>query len=264
MAGLVSPAIVLRKLDFSETSRIVWLFTREAGRLSALARGAHRPASRFQGALDLFYEIEAALAIKPERELQLLTGATVTAAHPGLGREPVRLAAASVLLELAGLALPEGRRDPPLYDLLAGGLALAEKFPIERIHVAVRAWQLRFLDLLGQGFALDRCAQCGEPLDPAVERAAFSTAAGGVLCPAHASEPGAAGVPRGVLLVLRAYRGSRARDLARLPLVNKDLGGAARLLDEALERRLEARSRAAAPFRALARATLGPAPGASS
>ena len=33
-------ALVLRTIDFSETSLVVWLFTREFGKIGALAKGA--------------------------------------------------------------------------------------------------------------------------------------------------------------------------------------------------------------------------------
>ncbi len=35
-------ALVLRTIDFSETSLVVWLFTREFGKIGALAKGARR------------------------------------------------------------------------------------------------------------------------------------------------------------------------------------------------------------------------------
>ncbi len=46
-------AIVIRLVEFSETSLIVTLFSRQFGRLSAIAKGARRPKGPFEGAIDL-------------------------------------------------------------------------------------------------------------------------------------------------------------------------------------------------------------------
>src|SRR5579863_10308152 len=45
-------ALVLRAIDYSETSQIVWFFTREHGRVHAIAKGARRARSPFEGALE--------------------------------------------------------------------------------------------------------------------------------------------------------------------------------------------------------------------
>ena len=241
MVRLTTQAIVMRKLDFHETSLLVWLFTRDAGRLSALAKGAYRPRSPFLGALDLFFHLEVDLAVKPRREIQLLTGVRVVNAHRGLALHPLRLAGASCLVEEALRALPEGRKDPPLFDLLAAGLTLMERFPLERIQLARRAWETRFLDLLGLGFSLERCAACGAPLPPAAEEVFFSSRAGGCLCPAHARGSRPRKIHRGVLVLFKAFRTARAPLLATLPFAREDFQTASSLLDQAIEERLETR-----------------------
>jgi len=238
---LTTPALVMRKLDFQESSLLVWLFTRRAGRLTALAKGAYRPRSRFLGALDLFLHLEVDLAVHPKREIQILTGARVLDAHRGLAASPLRLAGASCLVEEALRVLPEGREDPPLFDLLAAGMTLMERFPKERIQLARRAWETRFLDLLGLGFSLDRCAACGEPLPRGRGELLFSIQAGGCLCPDHARGNRAVKIHRGVRNLFQAFRTARAPQLARLPVASEDFRRAAALLDQALEMRLETR-----------------------
>ena len=47
-------AIVLRRLDYGETDRIVTLLTREYGKLGAIAKGARKGKSKVGAALDLF------------------------------------------------------------------------------------------------------------------------------------------------------------------------------------------------------------------
>ena len=60
---LATEAVVLHAFPYLESSRILRLATRDAGVVSALARGARRPKNRF-GALDLFTGGTAQLSVR--------------------------------------------------------------------------------------------------------------------------------------------------------------------------------------------------------
>ena len=60
--GLQCEALVWRRYDFRESSRIVVLLSREHGRLQALAKGAHRPNSPLLGRLDFLNELNVRLS----------------------------------------------------------------------------------------------------------------------------------------------------------------------------------------------------------
>jgi DNA repair protein RecO (recombination protein O) len=47
-------AICIRALDYSETSQILTLFTRAAGKISVIAKGSKRPKSAFDGPVEVF------------------------------------------------------------------------------------------------------------------------------------------------------------------------------------------------------------------
>lgn len=47
-------AICIRCVDYSETSQIVTLFSRQNGRISAIAKGSKRPKSAFDGPIEVF------------------------------------------------------------------------------------------------------------------------------------------------------------------------------------------------------------------
>ncbi len=52
MAHLKSLALCLRVVDYGETSQIATFFTRERGKVGAIAKGAKRRTSRFVGVLE--------------------------------------------------------------------------------------------------------------------------------------------------------------------------------------------------------------------
>src|SRR3982751_5647312 len=69
--------ICLRKVEYSETSQILLLFSREHGLLRAIAKGAHRRtkagASKFDGGLDLLDLGDAVFSLRLEKDLATLT-----------------------------------------------------------------------------------------------------------------------------------------------------------------------------------------------
>ncbi|MCG8435725.1 MAG: DNA repair protein RecO [Gammaproteobacteria bacterium] len=67
----LQPAFLLHQYEYRDTSRIVELFTREYGRVSAMAKGSRRPASKFHYSLRPFQEL---LVSWSGGELATLTG----------------------------------------------------------------------------------------------------------------------------------------------------------------------------------------------
>src|SRR2546430_2452928 len=70
-------ALVLRTTDWSETSRIATLWTREFGKVRVLAKGGRRLKSAFENALDLLTLCSIVLLRKSSGGLHLLTEAPV-------------------------------------------------------------------------------------------------------------------------------------------------------------------------------------------
>lgn len=214
-AGATAVGIVWRRTDWSETSRIVTVLSREHGRLSGLAKGAHRPDSIFLGRLDFLNEVRATFS--PDRGgLRLLVRVQLLRERRTL-REPARFLAASHLAWLCDLAMPDDRPEPQAHDLLTGGLNLLERCPPEAIERIVLGLELRYLDLLGALPDLDRCCGCGGPLD---DRAYRGDESPGLFCRSCAPLPRTAvGAPS--LALLRALRATPGREWPQLTAVGE-------------------------------------------
>lgn len=185
MTGRTVRAFVWRRSDFRETSRLVTLFTREAGRVHALAKGAHRPTSTFLGRLDFLNLVDATLA-GSGAGLLLLSRVRLVHEPRGL-REPARFFAANHLAELCDQASAGDRPDPDLFDLLAGGVTLLERCPTAALPAIVLGLELRWLGILGLLPPLLHCSQCGAPA--ASRRPLHAGRPGeGLLCRHHAAE----------------------------------------------------------------------------
>ncbi len=174
-------AIVLHVFDYSETSRILRLATRDAGLQSVLARGARRSKSRFGSALDLFAEGAAQLQLKDGRDLQTLASFDVTRSRSELGEDMGRFVGASALAELVLRFSGADDVSVALFEALADAMdnLAAAQDAVAMEATLSGAWRL----VAEMGFApsIDSCASCHALIDAAGDLP-FSHTAGGVLC----------------------------------------------------------------------------------
>ena len=180
MALIVTDAVVLHAFDYMESSRILRLATREAGVQSVVAKGARRPRTRFGTALDLFAEGSAQFSARRGRELHTLTSFEVARTRPALATGIARFTGAAAIAELA-LRFGSDETHPEVFDALVealDSLAMAPESDAPERGLA-GGWTL--VGALGFTPVLDACVSCANDV-PADAEAAFSAAAGGVLC----------------------------------------------------------------------------------
>ena len=198
-------ALLLRRTPFGETSLVVHLLTPDHGRVELVAKGAHRPKSRFFGVLDWFDTLELAWVRRGDGELGTLREGELLRRRRGLTRSLRAYRAAQTVLELLDLVTRAGFADRDQFRL--GEAALDALDRSEGPPSALLAgFELKLLDQLGLAPALTVCATCGQPAAPvdaaaAEPRAPFSAAVGGRLCSIHANEAHASGLRVGTLPV---------------------------------------------------------------
>ncbi|MDX2183629.1 MAG: DNA repair protein RecO [Gemmatimonadaceae bacterium] len=203
MSLLTTDAIVLHSFDYLESSRILRLATREAGVQSVIAKGARRAKGSSRMTLDLFVEGSAQLYLKPGRDLHTLGGFDLARTRPGLAADLGRFAGAHALAELM-LRFVRDDAAPEVYDALLGALDRLEASAPGDGAAATLAGAWHIVAQLGVAPALDSCAVDGVPVERGDE-AAFSHAAGGVLCPRCAAERGGRRFPWSARSALLAW-----------------------------------------------------------
>jgi DNA repair protein RecO (recombination protein O) len=170
-------AIVLKHSDFGETDRLITLYSREQGKVRALAKGARKPGSRKGGHLEPFSR--ASLLLFAGRDLQVVTQAEAINTHSAISENLVALGYASYVAELLDKFSADHDENRGLYRLLRDTLdRLASG---GEIQLAVRFYEVRLLELAGFRPELQSCLNCGNVIKP--EDQYFSFHQGGVLCP---------------------------------------------------------------------------------
>ncbi len=252
MATVRDEAILLRRFPYSESSLVARVFSRKHGKIGLLARGAHRPKSRFYCVLDHFDTLELDWRHQPGRELMELRRGDILTRRAVIANDLETYRAGAVACELVDLACPTGQREPGTWVRLVrclDELALCARPPWE----ATVAFELGFLEEHGICPALESCASCGGPAPPPVPseaRACFSASCGGRMCLACNDEARDAGrrvgtMPLDVLdaasqLLRGAPQGERITPLAT-PLLVRLKDFVERFLDHHLEVRAKAR-----------------------
>ncbi len=179
MALVSTLATVLKTYEYSETSKILRLFTRDHGLCSVIAKGARRPKSRFGGLLEPFTDGVATFYAKQGRDLHTLSSFELRRERQMLGHELVRYAGASLLTEIA-LRFGSSAHDPELFAQLGRGLdrLVDEGGNVERA-ILEETWAL--VERLGFGPSIELCSICGSVPDGA-EPAHFDLAGGAAVC----------------------------------------------------------------------------------
>jgi DNA repair protein RecO (recombination protein O) len=175
-----SLAIVLRLVEFSETSLVVTLFTRDFGKISALAKGARRPKGPFEAALDLLALVRVVFLHKSSDALDLLTEAKLERRFRAAARDLNRLYAGYYVAELLAEMTDENDPHPELFD--AANEALESLDGDAPVATTLLRLELAALRLLGHSPSLEECVGCGAVV-AGNGRVSFGLIAGGVLCP---------------------------------------------------------------------------------
>jgi DNA repair protein RecO (recombination protein O) len=203
MATEKTQAIVLRLVEFSESSFVATLFTEDFGKVGALAKGARRPKGPFEGALDLLALVRIVLIRKSSDSLDLMTEARLQRRFRSSERELARLYAGYYVAELLSELTEPGDPHRELFRSADATLAaLDQDAPV--LETTLK-FELAALHEAGHLPSLDQCVVCGSEVK-GEKRVHFGLTSGGVLC--DDCRPGRRGVVSVTSGVIAALRGA--------------------------------------------------------
>jgi len=172
-------AIVLGRVDYSETSQVLVLFTRQHGKVRAIAKGIKRGTkARFAAGIDLLEVGQVVVSSRQERgsALATLTEWKQTRSLFGLREKLFRIHAAQYAVEITGQLTEDWDAHADLFEALTTALAdlSAAQEPLE---ITLR-YQFALLDAIGAMPRFDVCVLCGR--DDNLTH--FSSFEGGLVC----------------------------------------------------------------------------------
>jgi DNA repair protein RecO (recombination protein O) len=221
MPTYTATGITLLARKFHGSRRVVTFYTREQGKVEAVAAGIGKPGSSLAGAVEAF--TLARLFFAKGRNLDRLTQAQALEAFPRIPASLESYGYASWMAELTARATEPGQPSPDLFDFLLACLR-ALSTGVNGALVAA-AYALALLELLGLSPVLEECARCGRALQTPV---CYQAEAGGLVCPECGTAGG--GVPvsgggRGLLHGLRRLPPERLGALKVRPEETREVLG---------------------------------------
>ena len=119
---LRTEAIVLRNMDYRETSQIVTLFTREKGKLTVLAKGARLAKSHFGATLQPMAYIQAIIYHRPTRELQTISETSHVLLFNKIAEGLEKITVGVRLVEIVQALLQVEEKNEAVFELLVDTL----------------------------------------------------------------------------------------------------------------------------------------------
>ncbi len=203
-------AVVLRTIDYSDTSIIVRLFTDVYGKVTVMARGARRPKHALHGVLQTPNHLAVDYRHKEGRDIQTLVSAELAGIYTALATDLGRSAAALLAIEMLDRAVQVADPHPVLFRLIT---ACLEQLNIATgdLTTVIHFYQLHLARQLGFAPQLEDCSRCGRPLRTAV----LDTITGDLIC-TKCHPPGSTALGTAAVEYLRNLVGTHITGLAEL------------------------------------------------
>lgn len=168
--------IVLKEIRYKDTSKILTIFTREHGKISAMARGAYKPRSGLIANTQLFSHNEYEM-YKGKNFYYINQGHVIDSFY-SIRENMDRVSYGYYMLEMIDKSLEEDENSEKIFQLLEKGLEILSRLEEDFLKFIV-GYELKFISFLGYRPVIDKCVACSGKID---SRSKFSIKNGGIIC----------------------------------------------------------------------------------
>jgi DNA repair protein RecO (recombination protein O) len=154
-------AMVLTKMDYGDTSKIVLLYTKDFGKLSAIIKGGRSSRSKIGLAVDPLNHIQVVFYKKESRELQIISSADLITYFSAIREDLDKLKYSQAILELLKNLTVDHEVNERLFKGVIRILTLINsnsEYPV----ILFGRFFVFFLSELGYELQLEKCAVCGK------------------------------------------------------------------------------------------------------
>ncbi|MEZ6044485.1 MAG: DNA repair protein RecO [Planctomycetaceae bacterium] len=234
MSSEKTEAIIIRLADWSESSRVVTFFSRDFGKLSAVAKGAKRLKGPFEAAIDLLAACRIVFIRKSSGGLDILTEAKLQQRFKPNGRNLMSLYGGYYVAELLASFTEEYDPNPELYDVAVRTLSSLSEDPEHK--TTLLKFELALLRETGHLPLFDACLACGIPADTGKTMFGFWVAQGGLIChecqkKEYQPQPE---IQPGTLAILRRLSAENGEGLKNLQLSDQQYAEMRRIVTAAI------------------------------
>lgn len=166
--------IIIKTHDYGETHKIITIFSKELGKISAICRGANKAKSKLSSLAQPF--VKASFLIYLSKGLSTVQQGETLESFRSIREDIMKTAYAAYLVELTTMLTEDKEREPYLYNQL--DLTLQRINDEEDLMVPIFMLELKLFKRGGFAPIIDCCARCGDVNN----LTSFSVREGGLLC----------------------------------------------------------------------------------
>ncbi len=175
-------AIVIRSLHYGESDKIVTFFTKDFGKIKAIAKGARRSKKRFQNALGLFSHLRLIFFDREGMGLVRAENCDILHTFSKIREDLKKIFYGNYYLELVNEMSGERETNTEAFNLLLYFLLVLEEK--EAQEEWLRMFEIRMLSLFGYRPNMKKCGLCKREWDDLKEISStfFSPGMGALVC----------------------------------------------------------------------------------
>ncbi len=180
---ITDTAIILHSRKYSETSKILTVYSAEHGKLSLLAKGARSPKSKFGASLEALSHSSITVYKKQHRDLHLITKAETATPLRRIAEDYTRLTVGLAIAELTSVTQEPEEASSAVFELLRSALELLNNAQ-DNEYALLIAFQIRLADIMGFAPNFSVCFVTGVTVVPSdSSECLFSISDGGAMSP---------------------------------------------------------------------------------
>lgn len=204
---------VLKRSSLRETSLLVTFFSRGAGKIKGLVKGARREKNPISARFEPFSHLSVVYYEKLKSDTHLISETAVINSNSFLRDRLDLFSYASYATELVDALFGIHDPHPEVFDLLANCFSL---FSTASPACLARVFEVKILEHAGLLPVLTHCVLCGET---ELEQAFFSPKQGGLIClKCDRGEPGTMRISNGTIQSLLYFMRSSMEQAVKLRL----------------------------------------------
>ena len=154
MSLLKTKGVILKSQDYRENDKLIWIYTEEAGKVTAIARGSKKSKSKFLSiTLPLCF---GEFSLFKGKSLYNLQEGKIINSFQGLLNNLDKLTYSSYVCELIDICVEDNEQNIALFRDFITCLYLLNTDALD-YELLIRSFELKVLKSTGYGLIFDRC-----------------------------------------------------------------------------------------------------------
>ncbi|HER23584.1 MAG TPA: DNA repair protein RecO [Candidatus Atribacteria bacterium] len=169
--------IVLKSTEYEEADKIVTIYTKNYGKIKAIAKGVRKTKSKFGSSLEIL--THSVFLFYKGRNIDIVSQSEILESFFSASKEVIKFAYAVNCIEIVNKLTEEREINIALFNLLKEVLHYLRNSKDPKLLTLSFKWQT--MSILGYRPSLDHCCRCNKSLEEQKERY-FNIKEGGLVC----------------------------------------------------------------------------------